>query len=116
MISTHIPGLGHALFTARENQIHFLSGSDENEPVDSALIRKADLIAAGIDGEPYIHLDIRTPFGESVGQSQIDLALAEALGSRQSNFENLGWHIQFVEDTNLGSNHRVFVALKKSVY
>ncbi len=114
MISTHIQGLGQALFTARENQIHFLSASDENEPVDAALIQKADLIVAGIAHEPYIHLDIRTPFGESVGQSQIDIALAEALGPRHANFQNCGWHIQFVEDTNLGSNHRVFVALKKN--
>lgn len=44
--------------------------------------------------------------------SQVDNALAESLGPRKDRYGRVGWHLQFVEDTNLGSNHRVFVDLR----
>lgn len=62
--------------------------------------------------QPFIHLDIRTPFGESVDSGQVESALSESLGLRKERYAKGGWHIQFVEDTNLGSNHRVFVDLR----
>jgi hypothetical protein len=58
-----------------------------------------------------VHLDIRTPFGETVDERQVLEALAEALGPKRDRYRLGGWHVQFVEDTNLGSNHRVFVDL-----
>ncbi len=66
----------------------------------------------GLVDQPYIHLDIRTPFGETVGATQVESAFAESLGARQDNFRRGGWHIQYVEDTNLGSNHRIFLDLE----
>lgn len=68
-------------------------------------------MAEGLALQPYIHLDIRTPFGETVGEAQVQEALAESLGPRKDKYRLGGWHIQFVEDTNLGSNHRVFADL-----
>jgi hypothetical protein len=58
-----------------------------------------------------MHLDIRTPFGETVGTEQVENALVESLGPRKEKFTLGNWHIQFVEDTNLGSNHRIFADL-----
>ncbi|HKP97691.1 MAG TPA: hypothetical protein VJ385_18260 [Fibrobacteria bacterium] len=79
--------------------------------MDGAWINKTGLVAEGLARKPYIHLDIRTPFGETVGESQVQEALAESLGPRKDKYRLGGWHIQFVEDTNLGSNHRVFADL-----
>lgn len=79
--------------------------------VDGAWINKTGMVAEGLASQPYIHLDIRMPFGESVGDRQVEEALAESLGPRKDKYRIGGWHIQFVEDTNLGSNHRVFVDL-----
>lgn len=56
-------------------------------------------------------MDIRTPFGETVVTDQVENALAESLGPRKEKFTLGSWHIQYVEDTNLGSNHRIFVDL-----
>jgi Tfp pilus assembly protein PilN len=69
------------------------------------------MVAEGLASQPYIHMDIRTPFGETVGEGQVLEALAESLGPRRDRYRLSGWHIQFVEDTNLGSNHRVFADL-----
>lgn len=69
-------------------------------------------MAEGLPAQPYIHLDIRTPFGESVDAGQVETSLGESLGPRKERYAKGGWHIQFVEDTNLGSNHRVFVDLR----
>ncbi len=66
----------------------------------------------GLVDQPYIHLDIRTPFGETIGTTQVESAFAESLGARQDNYRRGGWHIQYVEDTNLGSNHRIFLDLE----
>lgn len=111
LISTHIRGAGHALFQIRDHRLELRSRSTEEMPVDGSWINKTGLVAEGLPLQPYIHLDIRTPFGESVGKRQVEEALAESLGPRRDRFSAGGWHIQFVEDTNLGSNHRVFVDL-----
>ncbi len=79
--------------------------------MDGKWINRTGMVAEGIAGQAYIHLDIRTPFGETVDERQVNEALAEGLGPRRDRFRIGGWHIQFVEDTNLGSNHRVFVDL-----
>ncbi len=79
--------------------------------MDGTWINKTGLVAEGLAVQPYIHLDIRTPFGETVGDEQVREALAESLGPRKDRYRLCGWHIQFVEDTNLGSNHRVFADL-----
>jgi hypothetical protein len=83
-------------------------------PVDKTWINKTGLVAEGLASQPYLHIDIRTPFGETVGDRQVEDAVAESLGPRRDKFRIAGWHIQFVEDTNLGSNHRVFVDLSEA--
>ncbi|MEO6096152.1 MAG: hypothetical protein ABIW76_10805 [Fibrobacteria bacterium] len=99
------------MFHIRENRLELRRRSDEDMPVDGSWINKTGLVAEGLPAQPYIHLDIRTPFGESVGENQVEATLAESLGPRKDRFRLGGWHIQFVEDTNLGSNHRVFADL-----
>ena len=79
--------------------------------VDGKWINRTGIVAEGLASQPYIHLDIRTPFGETVDERQVAEALAESLGPRRDKYRIGGWHLQFVEDTNLGSNHRVFVDL-----
>lgn len=103
--------MGHALFQVRENGLEFRSRSGEDITVDKTWINKTGLVAEGLASQPYLHIDIRTPFGETVGDRQVEDAVAESLGPRRDRFRITGWHIQFVEDTNLGSNHRVFVDL-----
>ncbi|MDQ3001389.1 MAG: hypothetical protein M3Y08_09025 [Fibrobacterota bacterium] len=103
--------MGHALFHVRENRLELRRRSPEEMPVDGSWINKTGLVAEGLALQPYIHMDIRTPFGETVGPGQVEEALAETLGPRMDRYRIGGWHIQFVEDTNLGSNHRVFVDL-----
>jgi hypothetical protein len=110
-VSTHIRGFGHALFHVRENRLEFRRRSGGEMAVDKAWINKTGLVAEGLASQPYLHIDIRTPFGETVGDRQVEDAVAESLGPRRDRFRIAGWHIQFVEDTNLGSNHRVFVDL-----
>jgi hypothetical protein len=99
------------LFHVRENKLELRRRSSEELAVDGGWINKTGLVAEGLAEQPYIHLDIRTPFGETVGDRQVEEALAESLGPRRDRYRIGGWHIQFVEDTNLGSNHRVFVDL-----
>lgn len=110
-MSTHIRGQGHAVFQLRDNHLELRRRSDEDVPVDRPWITATGLIAEGLTGQPYLHLDIRTPFGETVGETQVENALSESLGPRKDKYRLGGWHIQFVEDTNLGSNHRIFVDL-----
>lgn len=95
----------------RENKLEFRRRSGGEMAVDKAWINKTGLVAEGLASQPYLHIDIRTPFGETVGDRQVEEAVAESLGPRRDKFRIAGWHIQFVEDTNLGSNHRVFVDL-----
>lgn len=95
----------------RDGSVELKRRSSEDAPVNRAWVTRTRLIAQGLAAEPYIHLDIRTPFGENVGEGQVDGALGESLGPRKDRFSRKGWHLQFVEDTNLGSNHRVFVDL-----
>lgn len=82
--------------------------------MNNAWITRTRLVAEGLQAQPYIHLDIRTPFGESVDAGQVETALGESLGHRKERYAKGGWHIQFVEDTNLGLNHRVFVDLREA--
>jgi Tfp pilus assembly protein PilN len=111
LVSTHIRGKGHALFQVREQKLELRRRSPDELTVDGNWINRTGLVAEGLASQPYLHLDIRTPFGESVDGSQVAEALAEALGPKRERYRLGGWHVQFVEDTNLGSNHRVFVDL-----
>jgi hypothetical protein len=111
LVSTHIRGLGHALFQVRDNRLELRRRSQDELAVNGAWINKTGLVAEGLASQPYIHMDIRTPFGETVEENQVREALAENLGPRKDKYRLGGWHIQFVEDTNLGSNHRVFADL-----
>jgi Tfp pilus assembly protein PilN len=103
--------MGHALFQVRDNRLEFRRRSPDETAVDGAWINRTGLVAEGLASQPYIHMDIRTPFGETVEENQVRDALAESLGPRKDKYRLGGWHIQFVEDTNLGSNHRVFADL-----
>lgn len=111
LLSTHIRGKGHALFHVREQKIELRRRSPDEMKVDGNWINRTGLVAEGLASQPYMHLDIRTPFGETVDGRQVAEALAEALGPKRERYRLGGWHVQFVEDTNLGSNHRVFVDL-----
>src|SRR5690606_36377856 len=83
LISTHIRGAGHALFQVRDHRLELRARSSEDVAVDGSWINKTGLIAEGLPFQPYIHLDIRTPFGETVGARQVEEALAESLGPRR---------------------------------
>jgi hypothetical protein len=97
----------------RDQGLELHSSSQEEVEISRAWITRTQWVAEGLANEPYIHLDIRTPFGETVDDGQVDAALGEGLGSRKDRYSRGGWHLQFVEDTNLGSNHRVFVDLRE---
>lgn len=58
-------------------------------------------------GTPLLHLDIRTPFGEDVSEEQVESALQAALGPHRDKRELRGWHVLRVEDTHVGSVHRL---------
>ncbi len=111
-VSTHIRGHGHAVFQLRDGLFELKTQSSDEAAIGKSWITRTRLVAEGLSDQPYIHLDIRTPFGESVDETQVDGALAESLGARRERYGKGGWHIQFIEDTNLGSNHRVFLDLK----
>lgn len=100
------------MFQVRDGRLELRAQSPEEAAIGKSWITRTRLVAEGLPDQPYIHLDIRTPFGESVDEAQVDGALAESLGSRRERYGKGGWHIQFIEDTNLGSNHRVFLDLK----
>ena len=106
--------MGHAIFQLQDQHLVLQRSSKESAKVDKGWITRTGLVVEGLVGQPYIHLDIRTPFNETVGTSQVDAGLSESLGPRQGKFRRGGWHIQFVEDTNLGSNHRIFIDLEDS--
>lgn len=99
------------MFHVRDARLELRRRSPDELAVDGRWINRTGLVAEGLAAQPYLHLDIRTPFGESVDEHQVVEALAESLGPRRDRYRLAGWHIQFVEDTNLGSNHRVFVDL-----
>jgi len=110
-VSTHIRGKGHALFHVSDQSLELRLRSPDDLDVDGNWINRTGLVAQGLPYQPYLHLDIRTPFGESVDERQVQAAVAEALGPKRDRYRLAGWHVQFVEDTNLGSNHRVFADL-----
>lgn|GEM_PF-4593774 len=60
----------------------------------------------------WLHLDLRTPFGEDVSDSQIDSALKETLGNSYERYRLIGWHVMHIEDTHVGHVHRIFVTLE----
>lgn len=99
------------MFHVRDQELELRRGSAEEPEVDGNWINRTGLVAEGLAAQPYVHLDIRTPFGETVDERQVLEALAEALGPKRDRYRLGGWHVQFVEDTNLGSNHRVFADL-----
>jgi len=103
--------MGFTVFESSRSGLKVIQSSLEEMTVNSKWIKKTDLIIEGLANQLYIHLDINTPFGETVHTAQVENALAESLGAKRENFEIAGWHIQYVEDTNLGSNHRIFVDL-----
>jgi Tfp pilus assembly protein PilN len=111
LVSTHIQGKGHALFQLRDQKLELRRRSPDELNVDGNWINRTGLVAEGLTSQPYLHLDIRTPFGETVDERQVQDAVAEALGPKRDRYRLGGWHVQFVEDTNLGSNHRVFADL-----
>lgn len=100
------------MFQVRERKLELRLRSPESVPVDGRWINRTGLVAEGLAFQPYLHLDIRTPFGETVEERHVAEALAEALGPKRERYRMAGWHVLFVEDTNLGSNHRVFVDLE----
>lgn len=106
--------MGHAVFQLQDQRLVLQRSAKESAKVDKRWITRTGLVVEGLVGQPYIQLDIRTPFNETVGTSQVDAGLSESLGPRQGKFRRGGWHIQFVEDTNLGSNHRIFIDLEDS--
>jgi len=111
LVSTHIRGKGHALFQVRDQKLELRRRSPDDLAVDGGWINRTGLVVEGLASRPYLHLDIRTPFGETVDGRQVVEAVAEALGPQRDRYRLGGWHVQFVEDTNLGSNHRVFADL-----
>lgn len=64
-----------------------------------------------ITGVDFLHCDIRTPFGEEVNEDQVEAALQSALGPKRESYHLRGWHILHVEDTHVGSVHRLWVTL-----
>lgn len=95
----------------RDQKLELRRRSPDELDVDGNWINRTGLVAEGLTSQPYLHLDIRTPFGETVDERQVQDAVAEALGPKRDRYRLGGWHVQFVEDTNLGSNHRVFADL-----
>jgi len=95
----------------RDQKLELRRRSPDELNVDGNWINRTGLVAEGLTSQPYLHLDIRTPFSETVDQRQVQDAVAEALGPKRDRYRLGGWHVQFVEDTNLGSNHRVFADL-----
>ncbi len=114
IVSTHLPGSGYSIFQVRDSGLEYRKGSSQAADIQRKWITGTGLIAFGLENQPYLHLDIRTPFGETVTDHQVEAALSENLGPRRDKFRMVGWHIQFVEDTNLGSDHRVFIDLADS--
>jgi Tfp pilus assembly protein PilN len=99
------------LFQVRDQKLELRRRSADEPAVDGNWINRTGLVAEGLASQPYLHLDIRTPFGETVDERQVEEAVAEALGPKRDRYRLGGWHVQFVEDTNLGSNHRIFADL-----
>lgn len=60
---------------------------------------------------PFLHLDIRTPFGEPVAEEAVHSAFTEALGPAAADYRLHAWHVLHQEDIHVGTNHRVFAEL-----
>ncbi len=67
-----------------------------------------------ITGVDFLHCDIRTPFGEEVNEDQVEAALQSALGPKRESYHLRGWHVLHVEDTHVGSVHRLWMTLDYS--
>ncbi len=112
--SVHIAGHGVGQFYFSEGHLKAIQFLEQAQNVDHKWVRHTTKIIEGVAGIPFLHLDIRTPFGESADEDLVNKALEEALGPKKDNYILRAWHILFVEDSHLGSNHRVFAELKKS--
>jgi hypothetical protein len=64
-----------------------------------------------VSGVKILHLDIRTPFGEDVSEAQVETSLQQALGPHRESYTLRGWHVLRIEDTHVGSLHRVIASL-----
>jgi hypothetical protein len=87
---------------------YFPSGADV-KPLTFPNLPDAEIV--GEPAGPFLHLDIRTPFGESVTQDLVESALAEALGPAKKQYHLRAWHVLHFEDIHVGTNHRIWVDL-----
>ncbi len=80
-------------------------------PPSWRLIRRVDGACAGVAGLPFLQIEVRTPYGESITEAMVASAMREALGPKSETLALQGWHVTHLEDTHLGSQHRVFATL-----
>ncbi len=110
-ILTFIPSQGRATFKVRDGHPRLESFHTAEWMPDYASVHAYHHIVKGLAGTRFLHLDIQTPFGESVTDEAVEKALSESLGKKRGLYRLQGWHLFFAEDTNQGSNHRVFAEL-----
>ncbi len=110
-VLTFIPSQGSALFTGGVDKLRLRSFHGENSAPRSSSVRKTARIVKAVTDSHFLHLDIRTPFGEPATDESVHKALDEALGPKRGRYHLQGWHLLFAEDTNQGSNHRIFAGL-----
>jgi hypothetical protein len=61
---------------------------------------------------PLLHVEIRTPFGEVATDALVEAAIQSALGPHYETYTLRGWHVLRVEDTHVGSVHRILASLE----
>ncbi len=113
-LAIHGPANGLAYFKVKSGEDPEIQSWDpEVNDCNWRLIRKVDLACEEVEQVPFLHLDIWTPYGESVTEDQVFQGLREALGPKHEDYLIQGWHVVYLENTHMGSNHRVFVSLQK---
>ena len=112
-IATHINGNGYGLFQFKQDGLKLIRFEKKSRPIDLQWIRKVRCIVEGEKGIPFLHRDVRTPFGEMPDSNQVEQSLKDVLGDN-SPYKINEWHSYFVEDTNLGSSHRIFTDLNQT--
>jgi hypothetical protein len=111
-ILTYIKHGGHSVFQGSVAPV--CTSSSNNLNVDAKWIRSISCIIQGVPDITFLHREIRLPFGTELSDNDVEQSVQECLGANRNKYGNALWHEFFQEDTNQGTQHRVFISFLES--
>ncbi len=109
LISLHIKGHQGLLFEKKGKTYEVKQELGAQVKINADWVRKTSLIIQSSGFTPYIHLDVKIPYGEEITEHALEQELTEKLGAARQGYGKAYWTSFFNEDTQQGTSHRIFV-------